>query len=331
MPGRTIVIAHGDLDGMTAAAIVIAALKNTGRAGHVSLRFTQPFTLQEELRRLPRGDVERLIIVDVALDEEHAGHILSSLQELGGLEKLWIDHHASTIRRALDLMERGFSLLLSIDGCAATIAGKAFLHLTGNPEFYSKLVVIGEAGDKVREVPPTDPMRHFVEVLGNAIAAAPTDNEFKERIVRMWVDKEMLVDDEVAKRAEEALERLRELLKEAESNIRYDGDKVRVIDLRGVRVHGYAGKVASHHVKETGKVTLLLFNVGTNNTIVTVRVPPKSSFDAASAIRELAPRYGGGGGGHAKAASARIPSTRADDFVRELVERVEKASSEKPS
>jgi len=331
LPGRTVVIAHGDLDGMTAAAIVVAALRNTGRAGPVALRFTQPFTLQDELRRLPREGVERLIIVDIALDEEHAGHIMAALEELGGMEKLWLDHHASTFRHALDLVERGFSLILSIDGCAATIAGKAFLHLTDDPGFYSKLVVIGEAGDKVREVAPSDPLRHYVEVLGNAIAADPTDNVFKERVVRMWVEEKVLVDDEVARRAEEAVERLRELLREASRNIRYEGDRARLIDLRGVRVHGYAGKVASHHVKETGKVVLLLFNVGANNTIVTIRVPPGADFDAAAAIRELAPRYGGGGGGHAKAASARIPATRVDDFVRELLERVEGASSERPS
>ncbi len=329
-PRRAVVIAHGDLDGMTAAAIIVAALKAAGRATAWTLRFTQPFTLQETLRRLPEG-ADMLVIVDVALDEEHAGHILSILEEMEGpAEKLWVDHHSSTIRHALDLLDRRFSLLLSVDGCAATIAGKAFLHLTGDEQFYSKLVLIGEAGDKVRELSGNHPLRQALETLGNAIAANPTDDAFKERLVRMWVEEKILVDDEAARRAEEAEEKLRALLKESSENVRYESSHVKVIDLRDTRVHGYAGKIASHHAKTYGKVVLLLFRVGTNNTIVTARVPPSIDLDVASLIRELAPLYGGGGGGHPKAASARVPAMHADDFVRELVKRIE-ASLQKPS
>ncbi len=320
--GDTVILAHGDLDGLTAAAVIIAALKNTGKLGRWEIRFAQPFALQEELRRLP-GNIGRLIIVDIAVDEEHWASISRLLDGLEAGCKIWVDHHKSTLRHAAELIDKGFSLLVSLGGCAATLAGEAFLHLTGDVEFYRKLVVAGEVGDKVRELQPGDPLKPVVEVLGNALAAEPTDDLFKRRLVRMWVEARRVVDDEVARRAQEAEEKLRELLKEAGNSIVYDGSRVRVIDLRERRVHGYAGKIASYHSKESGKVVLLMFRVGQNNVIVTARVPEGLNVDVSALIRELAPRFGGGGGGHPKAASARLPTATVDDFVKELIARIE--------
>lgn len=322
-----IVLAHGDLDGMTAAAITIAYLRDSQRLDRYEILFSQPFNLHDTLRRIPKKEADMMLIIDIALDEEHWPHTKKELLELAGKTKIvWIDHHRSTMQHAFELLEMGIPLLTSVDGCAATIAGKAFLEKIKDKEFFSRLVTVGEVSDKVRQIPESHPLKPIIEVLGNALSEDPTDDDFKRKLLRTWLKEKKLVTDEAARRSEEAIERLRALLKEASENIVYDTEKLRVIDLRHVRVHGYAGKIASHHANSYKKITLILFRVGEANTIVTARVPENTNIDIASILKALAEKYGGGGGGHTKAASARVPSTMADEFVRELVKEVESAT-----
>lgn len=319
-----IIIAHGDLDGMTAAAITIAYLQHNYNLEKYELLFSQPFNLHETLRKIFQKAADMTFIIDVALDEEHWPHIKKELLELTRKSKIiWIDHHRSTIQHVVELLEMNIPLLASIDGCAVTIVGEAFLEKIRDKEFFSKLVVIGEVSDKVKSIPNTHPLKPIIEVLGNALSENPTDDDFKRKLVRTWLKEKTLVTDEAARRSEEAVERLKALLKEASENIIYDTEKLRIIDLRNIRVHGYAGKIASHHANSYKKITLLLFRVGEVNTIVTARVPENIKIDIASILKNLAEKYGGGGGGHPRAASARVPSTMANEFIRELIKEIE--------
>ena len=321
------IVAHGDLDGMTAAAVLVEFLRQNKGVEKYHIAFSQPFNLHESLRRIRALKPRMLFIVDVALNDEHWEHIKPELREIGSTAKIfWIDHHRSTIRRSIELLEMGIPLLASIDKCAATIAGQAFLHKIDKREFFEKLVTIGEVSDKVRSLPENHPLSHIVEVLGNAISQDPTDDDFKRQIIRTWLQENRLITDEAARRAEEAVERLRQLLKEASENIIYDSDRLRVIDLRNTRVHGYAGKIASYNAGSSKKIAIVLFRVGEANTIITARVPEMMDVDVAEILKRVAEKCGGGGGGHPKAASARIPSTLVEKCIREIIEEIEKAS-----
>ncbi len=320
-----IIITHGDLDGLTAAAILFSALKKKEDEIKINIAFAQPFNLYEELYGMKTRSLEKLFIVDIAVDEATWPRTKNSLKDLTHRAKItWIDHHRSTMRHSSELIDMDISLLLSIDRCAVSIVAEAYLHLTDNPEFFSKLVVIGEVGDKVRELDKGDPLNTYVEVLGNSLALDPADDDFKRKLVKTWAVNHTLLDDEVAKRAEEAYNRLASLLKEATKRMAYMSSRLLIIDLRDIRVHGYAGKIASYFSSKQNKITLVLFKIRENETIVTCRVPITMDIDASTILHATAAKYGGGGGGHPRAASARVPTVMLEKFLQEMIKVIDR-------
>lgn len=314
-----VILTHGDLDGLTSAAIVYDVLMSKGEK--ISIRIAQPFNLYQILREIKSlNKTEKLWIIDIGVDEATWKHTREELNEIldKGTRIIWIDHHIATLRHFLELSEMGITLLFESEKCTVSITSKAFLHLTSDPSFYRKLVIIGEVGDKVRKINDKDPLYSIVEVLGSSLAFMPIDDVFKVNLIKMWVNERKLINDEIALRAESAIKKFEELLKEADEKIVYSGDKIVVIDLRDIKVHGYAGKIASHIASKTGKVVFLAFNTNVYETIVTCRVPSSREFNASEVLPKLADKYNGGGGGHEKAASIRIPMTMFEKIINEL-------------
>ncbi|HDI32115.1 MAG TPA: hypothetical protein ENF80_04780 [Thermofilum sp.] len=314
-----IILTHGDLDGLTSAAIVYDVLVCKGEK--VSIRIAQPFNLYQALREIRSiNKLEKLWIMDIGIDEATWRNTRNELHGIlsKGTRIIWVDHHVATLKHFLELSEMGITLLFESERCTVTIIGKALLHLTSDPSFYKKLIIIGEVGDKVRRVGDKDPLYSIIEVLGSSLAYMPVDDAFKVNLIKMWVNEKKLVNDEIVLRAENAIKKLEELLKGIDERIIYSGDKIIIIDLRDVKVHGYAGKIASHIASKTGKVALLAFNTNAYETIITCRVPPSREFNASKILPELAEKYNGGGGGHEKAASIRIPVTMFEDVIKEF-------------
>lgn len=324
------IIAHGDLDGLTSAAVLASALRRT-RGVKPLIRTAQPFELYETIRRLTSlGLVKALFVLDVGLDEGTWGALRELLGELTSRARVaWIDHHPATLEHALDIIEAGVSLMTTLEGCTATIVGRAFLHLTEDPEFFSKLVVLGEVGDKVRQLDRNDPLYSIAETLQAALASEPTDESFKLKLVELWLERRQLIDDEVAMRAEESFEKLEKLMKEAERSLAYSSDTVLVIDLRGVRVYGHAGTIASSFAENSGRLVFLLFNVGEKDVVITCRAPSFKEVSALKAIKRIGERCGRLGGGLEKAASIKIPSHLVDVALEEIRKISEELSSQR--
>ncbi len=315
------IVAHGDLDGLTSAAILYDVLVRRDPGTRVSLSFAQPFNLHEALLRLEHAEgLRELYIVDVGLDEATWPRSRDSLARMlgRGVRVVWIDHHMATVRRALELASIGITLVATVTGSAATIMREAFVPHTSDPGFFEKLAIMGEVGDKIRRLDPGDPLAPVVEAVGSSLVANITDDEFKRHLIRMWVTRRELLDDEVTIRAEEACRKLEELIREAKEKVVYTSEKIIIIDLRGVRVWGFVGKVGSHYANRTGKVTFILFSVNPEEVVLTCRVPPERRFNAGSELPRLAFRLGGGGGGHEKAASIRVPSTLVEKLIEEV-------------
>jgi len=311
-------LVHGDLDGLTAGAILYDVLLSNGRK--VSIRITQPFNLYQTLRDLKIiKSLERLYILDIGIDEVTWKQAMNELKEIAekGVKIVWIDHHVATLKHFFELMDMGISLLFESERCAVSMVSRAFMHMTSDPDFYEKLVIIGEVGDKVRRIGERHPLFSIVEVLGSSLAYMPSDDEFKISLIKMWVNKKRLVSDEVVLRAESAAKKLEELLREAERRVVYSGDKMVLVDMRDVKIHGYAGKIASHVAGKTDKVVFLAFNTD-HETIITCRVPPSRNFNALEMLPKLAEKYSGGGGGHEKAASIRVPAAMFEKVIQDL-------------
>jgi len=306
----TIIVTHGDLDGISAASIVYSYLQKKS-IKNIRVEISQPFELYEVLNRIIHDKPKRIYIIDISIDEvtwSKTKEILRRLRE-NKAKIIWIDHHSSTVEKAEELAELGITLIFSLDGSAATITKQIYLPETQDPEFYKKIAIIGEVGDKVIKLEPNNPLNQIIETVGSALVAKGGDNELRYKLLRLWTREKQLLDDDIAQKAEEAIKQLARLIREAKNKVIYDDEKLMVIDLRGVRVKGYVGKVASHYMQKTGKTTIVIFQIKPTEIIITCRVPSNVEFNAAKILPEIARKYGGGGGGHPKAASIRIPAS----------------------
>jgi len=321
------IITHGDLDGLTAAAILLDVLEKKGEK--TVLLIAQPFTLASALSRASSFEnLSKLYIIDVGVDPatwEQARRHLANIKLKADI--VWIDHHRATLKKLEELSKLGITLIYSIDGSAASIVKYVYLEKTSNPQFYLKLAVIGEIGDKVREA-ENEEVAKLVEVLGSSLSADSEDNDFKVELVRLWVKEQKFYDEKVEERAKRAKERLQELIREAKNRIIFEGENVILIDFRGVPARGYIGKVASDYTNKTGKVVIVIFHSGPSEIVATCRVPQTADINALNLLMSIARKLGGSGGGHPKACSIRVPIAYTEVLRREL-EKLDKIFSVK--
>jgi len=85
------VLAHGDADGVSSAAVVKAAL--AGEYEAVRVHFTHPVDLAKDFGAFAEGDV---YVVDVAIDERTAEEVRRAFRSYGG-RVVYIDHHPLSV------------------------------------------------------------------------------------------------------------------------------------------------------------------------------------------------------------------------------------------
>jgi len=314
------VIAHGDLDGLASAAVVAAVLRKR-KGVYPRLLIAQPYALHRTLLKLAsERPPELVVITDVGVDEAAWPSVRKSIEELTakGVKVLWIDHHVQTAKVSLELVELGVSLLYTSSGCASSIAREVFAPLTDDPSFFSKLARLGEIADNV--APGDRELTLLADRLAAALSAPSSKDEFKVRIVKMWVEERRLADDEVAMKAEEFERAIARKLAEVERGVVFEGDAGVLIDARDVKLGGLAGHIASRLAKERGKVVAIAFSPNEREVVITCRVPPGIDFNAASELSSLALELGGGGGGLTRAAAIRVPSSTGDELLKRLKE-----------
>ena len=85
------VLARGDADGVSSAAVVKAALAREYEA--VRVYFTHPVDLAKDFGAFAEGDV---YVVDVAIDEKTAEEVRRAFRGYGG-RVVYIDHHPLSV------------------------------------------------------------------------------------------------------------------------------------------------------------------------------------------------------------------------------------------
>lgn len=313
-----IVVAHGDLDGLASAAIVMAALKRRGE--RVSLEIAQPYSLARTLLKLGTQRPRMVVITDLGVDSATWHTLENAVKDLvsQGCRILWIDHHPGTVKRAVDLTVLGVSLLYTGHGSASTIARDAFVESTDDPAFYSKLARLGEISDGVAEGDAETTI--LTETLSTALSAPSSKEEFKKFMVKMWVEEKTIISDDLALLAEEFERALADKLRVINERIVLEVKKGIVIDARDVKLGGLAGHLAASVAHSKRKVTVLLFAPSEQSVVATCRVPRDLDFDALKELVPAAIEYGGGGGGHPKAAALRVPAAAGDALLQKVCE-----------
>lgn len=315
---RAVLVAHGDLDGLASAAIIIAALRRM-KGLRAELLIAQPYNLYVKLTELAVKPPNVLLITDLGIDEATWTSTIDATTRLisGGCRIIWIDHHVSTSRLALELLMRGISILYTSNGSASTLAREVFAPLTENPEFFAKLARMGEIADGVVG---DDELTVVADRVAAALSAPSAKDSFKRKLVKMWVEEQKLIDDEVAIKAEEFEKLLACKIPHVKEKIIVDLEKGLVIDAREIKLGGLAGHIASRIAREKRKVTVVVFSPNDRETVATCRVPHTIEFNAVQELSSVVSKLGGGGGGLSRAAAVRVPREMGDLLLNSICE-----------
>lgn len=308
----TVILAHGDADGVTSAAIAKSVYRDA------EVYFTHPVGLLGDLKEFALGK-ELVIIQDIAVDERNLDEMLQLFKSMYS-KIIYIDHHPDN--GALDKLRNiGVTVFHEEGACAAELS---YRFLRPSREM-SRVAVYGAIGDHMISTPwylgmleEWDVKTLFFEAgtLVLALEAMGRNYEEKRRIVEYLAENNLPSKNpqlvEKAARQSKLNEELRlRVGKEAEvlGNIAY------VVD-----PGGSLGTAAFYaRVEKNVKVGIAVERRG---DVCVMSLRSTSQVDLNALLRKIAVQLGGHGGGHKQAAGARIPCSLLEKFLEELAKQV---------
>ncbi|ABL78915.1 DHHA1 domain-containing protein [Thermofilum pendens] len=303
-----VILAHGDSDGVTAAAIAKSVYRDA------EVFFTHPVGLAKDLEEFARGR-SPVIILDVAVDEAGAPRLAEVLRSLGA-EVVYVDHHPGG--EALEKIRvPGVRVVHEEGPCAAELAYRFFKP----PREMSRVALYGAIGDHAlgtawvaEALEEWDLKTLFFDagVLVLALEALGRDYESKRRVV------DLLAGGGVPSREKSLVElAARQSLLNEELRVRVREKALVVGQVAYVMDPGGSLGTAAFYARvERGvKVGVAVERRG-ETCVMSLR--STGGVDLNALLRRIAPRHGGHGGGHRQAAGARIPCGELEKFLAEL-------------
>lgn len=297
-----IIITHGDVDGLCAAALLIREFKLN--KVDVPIFITQPFSLRHILKEIKNKEMKgHLIVVDLALSRKSLEHL--------PVGSIVIDHHPSSAEFIEELDKMHIYYLIDLNLSASQICGS----LVSQTKFNSYLAKMGGVGDR-RIIDKK--MGKQAMKLSSAMSFDPKDDSFRATIIADFVSGKKVGEmKEVANKSKQAF-KLLDIVKQ-NGEILYDGDNIIVKFYEDG--FGRASVLASKLAFATKKVALVLTLMKGNNTqyLITGRSPEengKSMLDIRKLVSELI--TSGDGGGLERAASCTIKKTALGDFIEKI-------------
>ncbi len=298
------IVAHGDMDGICSAAIAMAAL------GEGRLFFSHPTGLAEDLAHM-NGDV---VVLDIAISRRY-GSIIDALRRIGRV--IYIDHHP--LPTDFDAGSFPGEFIHSTEASVSELTYCRFAEML--PHDMSRVAIYGAIGDyldwtvNIRQLLGRwDKRTLYLEsgLLVQAIESGGRNYDYKRSIVKLLQGNVTPSSDAslVRRAISEAIleEEMRKRIKE---NVRVIGNVAYVLDI------GWAlGKSAIYARAEAS--ALIGIGAETRKGFIDMSVRTESGFDLNVNLAVLGERLGGSGGGHPKAAGARVPVERFEEFIREL-------------
>ena len=93
IPQKILIIAHGDLDGITSVALLAEKLGIAPE--YVQVIFTQPFLVDKV--KIP-DEVEQVYVVDIAINNKDPEMTMNFIAKLGSKLVYWFDHHKGWLK-----------------------------------------------------------------------------------------------------------------------------------------------------------------------------------------------------------------------------------------
>jgi single-stranded-DNA-specific exonuclease len=316
------IITHGDTDGICSGAIALSALKGA------KLYFSHPAGLADDLQQVD-GDY---IICDIAIPQHFLGEVTKQLEriEAAGYKGTYIDHHPLP----KDFDEAGFPprLIHSLSSCVAELTYTSFEDALGRE--MGRVAIYGAIGDYldntydiIRILTGWDKRELYLEagLLIQYIDSIGRNHELKRQLAKFLSANNVPSSDEVLvnKAISEAIkdEWMRKKIKEL---VKVEGRLAYIID-----ADWSLSKGAIYARAEAGALVGIAGETRKDAIEMSLRTPSES-INLNTILSSLTPSLGGSGGGHAKAAGARVPREKWQQFLDGLNQAIDASMSEPP-
>ncbi len=308
---ETWIFTHGDVDGLCAGAIALAANPDA----HVF--FTHPYGLEGDLKEAERAD--KVIICDIALSESHLAKLLQSFSEIkrrGNL--IYIDHHP--LPDGISKKQIPGIIIHNLDASASELTYMFFQSKVS--QMHARTAVMGAIGDYMDNTPVIrsllerwDKRTLYFEsgLLIQGIEGQKRNHEFKRSIVANLANN--LPPSFDRRLVELAIQNthLEEIaIRELKDRAKVLGEVAYVLNFPFS-----LGKSATYVRGLTGALVGVAGEERKGMIDMSLRAR-NDKIDLNRILRRITRRIGGSGGGHPNAAGARIPKEKFGEFLREL-------------
>ena len=312
----TIILCHGDCDGMTSGAIALAA--NPG----ARIWLTRPIQLDDDLKKI-KQKYDKIIITDIALNEKDYNEVFQEMKRLqkSGSEIIYIDHHP--LPAGIKIKDiPATTIVHRQDACAAELT---YLHFEDKLSWeYKILAAIGAVGDYemdtlfAQEVMNDYDARSIsfqAAIIVQALGEIPGVDEMKmkrsiiERLALGVLPSEL--NDLVAK-ALRGSQVEKSVRKYVHKNAKHKKLIGYILDIP--TGGGFKGKGALFAATATDKPVGVCGNSYGDNISMSLRRRDEN-YNLNIAVRNAAKEVGGSGGGHPSAAGARVKKSKWNKFL----------------
>ncbi|MDD5503340.1 MAG: DHH family phosphoesterase [Candidatus Thermoplasmatota archaeon] len=306
---RTLIMTHGDVDGICSGAMTLSAMQ-----GKADVLFSNPTGLLEDLNAADRYD--RIFISDIAIDEKSMHLLRKRFKELADKKDItYIDHHPLPKDWPAD------NLRHDENKCTSQLVHEYFR--ISLPKEMERVAVIGALGDYDDDTEYIDNIlmdwdKRSLYFQAGILIQASFDigrNYDRKRSILKALSTGRLPSDmpgilEAALNATRDEENMRIQIKSKVKTMRY---VAYVIGMRGSMAKAaiYAGAYGNKLVGASAE-----FRDSKNVYDFSFRV--RDGIDINEMLRAVAPKFGGSGGGHKFAGGARIPAERIQEFLQTL-------------
>lgn len=310
-----LIVTHGDADGICSGAIAYSVFKD------FHIVFSNPQDLPSILRKASNS-FPKIIISDIAINS-----LEEFIDAVDGLscEVTYLDHHP--LPQKPDLSRLPVTFIHDENVCASELM---FKHLR---EYLSqdmeRVMLIGAVADYADDTPYVrevmdkwDRRTIYFEagVLVNGLESFRKNDEGKEEILRFLSlgkppsNHQGLVGAAIMNSFYEEEMRIR-----IKSSVRRIGEVSYVVDPKGP-----LGKAATYARSISGTIVGIAVSIEEKKADMSIRTA-SNHIDLNIIARKAASKCNGSGGGHRKAAGAKIPKDKLEEFLEYFSREVEEA------
>lgn len=307
---RTIILTHGDCDGVCSGALALAA--NPG----ARVFFTSPASILGDVAGMERYD--RVVACDLAVNISTAGRLHDTMSALArGAEVIYIDHHP---------LPAGFSapwLYHDGDSCGALLTFRHFqAELDRDMSRVAMYGAIGDYRDTTQLATELtlkwDKRSLYYEggIVSQGVELYRRDHDFKRAIVDALARNTLPSGiGELASRAARASRDENDMRLRIEKSVVPLKSLAYVIDPRG------SISKAAIYARAYGNTPVgVAAERRDDRGIYDLSARAVRGVDLNVLLDRIATHYGGTGGGHPQAGGARIPAQSLDAFLHDLDE-----------